>query len=113
MINKIKSVSGVKSVQVINANDKTITSGKIATGMKINVTTNNSSKKYSVVISGDVNGDGSIGATDLYYLQQHILNKTQLSGAYLEAGKLSNGSAGATSLYNIKQDILNIKKIQQ
>ena len=113
IINNIKSVTGVKSVKVTNKSGKSITSGKASTGMKISVATESSSKDFNIVILGDVNGDGSIGATDLYYLQRHILKTEKLTGAYLEAAKISNDSAGATSLFNIKQDILNVEKIKQ
>ena len=51
-----------------------------------------------VVIRGDLNGDGNIGATDLYKLKLHIIHKELLSGA--------NDAAGATSLLKIKNDII-------
>ena len=131
------SLSSVGSVTCMNASGTIIKSGKVATGQTISVTiqetktletqadTDSSdveqqaeettTKTYTmqVLIRGDLNGDGSIGATDLYKLKMHIINKQKLSGVYLEAAKLANNSAGATSLLKIKNDIIGKEKITQ
>ena len=71
------------------------------------------SKSYYMVCKGDLNGDGKIGATDLYYLQRHIIKQQKLSGAYLKAAEIANNNAGATSLYKIQLHILGKEKIVQ
>ncbi|WP_161941299.1 GH25 family lysozyme [Merdibacter massiliensis] len=112
------ALSSVGAVTITNASGNVITSGKVATGQTITVTiqdqtTGTSSYAMQVVIRGDLNGDGNIGATDLYKLKMHIINKGKLSGANLEAAKLANNSAGATSLLKIKNDIIGKEKIKQ
>ncbi len=112
------ALSSVGTVTVTNASGNVITSGKAATGQTITVTIQDANaeiKSYAmqVVIRGDLNGDGNIGATDLYKLKMHIINKGRLSGANLEAAKIANNSAGATSLLKIKNDIIGKEKIKQ
>ncbi len=131
------ALSSVGTVTCMNASENIIKSGKVATGQTISVTIQETktfdtqadaeamdveqlaeettTKTYTmqIMIRGDLNGDGSIGATDLYKLKMHIINKQKLNGVYLEAAKLANNSAGATSLLKIKNDIIGKEKITQ
>lgn len=85
----------------------------LSTGQIVTLEKDDETVKFAIVIKGDVNGDGKIGATDLYYLKQHIIKRKVLSGAYLQAGSIANGAAGATSLLKIKYDIIKKEQIQQ
>ena len=68
-----------------------VTSGALSTGMTAVV----GNKAYTLVVTGDVNGDGKITLTDVVALQSHVLDKKKLEGAYREAADL-NGDGYVT-----------------
>jgi len=78
----------------------------IATG---SVVTLSDDQAFTVVIYGDVTGDGLIGATDLIAMKEDMLGikTTPLAGCYLEAGKVI-GKAGAPSI--TVADLVGVKK---
>ena len=65
---------------------KEVTSGQLATGMTAVV----GKKTYTLVVTGDVNGDGKITITDVVALQSQVVGKQELTGAYKEAADLNN-----------------------
>ena len=111
------SLSSLGAVTCTNASGNIISSAKVASGQTVSVVIEENGEPMTytmqVVIRGDLNGDGNIGATDLYKLKLHIIHKELLSGAFLQAAKLANDSAGATSLLKIKNDIIGKEKIKQ
>ena len=59
----------------------------------ITVTEGSESKSYTVVLYGDINGDGVVNGLDLIKVQKHILNVAKLSGASLKAADPSKDNA--------------------
>ena len=53
---------------------------------------------YTIVIYGDVNGDGEINVLDMIKVNRHVLGLTKLSGAYLEAGDANRAGDGVNVL---------------
>lgn len=97
-----------------NANNQEITSGAIATGMQFAVHNGAETFSYTVVIKGDANGDGAIQATDYVRIRNHIMGKTQLSGAYLEAADVNNDSKiHATDYVKVRNHIMGKTAIEQ
>jgi hypothetical protein len=70
--------------------------------MKLIFDVDNSS--YTIVVSGDTNGDGQAELKDILAINKHRLNKVKLTGEYLLAGDV-NGD-GEVNL----RDILQINK---
>ena len=69
---------------------------------------------YTVVIKGDVNGDGLIYATDYVKVKNHIMGKSNLTDAYLKAADINNdGNIYATDYVQIKNHIMGKTPIKQ
>ena len=82
--------------------------------MTFKINTNNKDYTYTVVIKGDVNGDGLIYATDYVKVKNHIMGKTTLTGPYLEASDINNdGNIYATDYVQIKNHIMGKSTITQ
>ncbi len=77
--------------------DKT---GAVATGDTVALYDGSNKKvsSYTIVIYGDVNGDGEINVLDMIKVNRHVLGLTKLSGAYLEAGDANRAGDGANVL---------------
>jgi SpoIID/LytB domain protein len=70
------------------------TEGSMATGDFVRTVYGGGTSYFdlSVVLYGDVDGDGSVTQSDLDALRQHILNTTRLTGPYLAAADLNHDS---------------------
>ena len=58
----------------------------VGTGMTVNF--NNGEKILTIVVTGDINGDGKVTASDLANLKSAIIGNKILEGAYKVAGDL-------------------------
>lgn len=75
------------------------TKNYIATGCKVTIGKNS----YTAVICGDVDGSGTINATDLLKVKSHCNETSLLTGAYLLAADADgNGKIGSTDCLRIK-----------
>ena len=111
--NKLNSVTSGVSVLIkdSNGNEK---NGNIATGDKVIITSGNETKEYYIVIYGDVNGDGSIKASDYVFIKNNIMGTKYLSGAYLKAADVNkDGSVKASDYVLIKNNIMGNYIINQ
>lgn len=107
------TVSGY-TVTVYNADGATVNTGVVGTGNIIKVTNGSQSYSYTVIIYGDVSGDGAITALDLLKIQKHIIGASSLSGAYLEAANVKqSGQVSALDLLKVQKHIIGAASIQQ
>ena len=61
----------------------------IATGMKVELRYKNETKILTIVVAGDVNGDGNIRFSDMIRVNQHRLGRDILQGEYLLAADVT------------------------
>jgi len=80
----------------------------LGTGYKLKTYSNEELiNEYTLIVSGDLNGDGNANATDILAQKLHILNKTQLKEEYFTAGDINeDGKVNATDILYIKMYIL-------
>ena len=80
----------------------------VGTGMVVKIMDGNNVKaSYTVIVTGDTNGDGTISVTDMIAIKAHILNKSTLTGVYATAAN-TNGDSGIsiTDFIQVKAKIL-------
>ncbi len=103
-IGEIKAKLNGYSVTV-NGEDNDI----IKTGQTITITLNDTTYSYTIIVSGDVDGDGVIGATDYVKIKNYIMEKagSELDLAQSLAADVDNSnSIGATDYVKIKNSIM-------
>lgn len=111
---KIMAEPRIQFQHFTNENNIPIKDGLIATGMKLTIAMNQIQYTYTIVVKGDVNGDGLIYATDYVKIKNHIMGKTKLSGAYLMASDINNdGKIYATDYVLVKNHIMGKSSIVQ
>lgn len=104
-ISTLKSKLSGYTVSVSNAKD----TDKIKTGQEITITKDKESYKYTIVVKGDVDGDGALGASDYVKIKNYIMEK---SGSNLNVAQSlaadvdGSGSIGASDYVQIKNSIM-------
>ena len=104
-ISTIKNILKDYDVEIKGSKDNDI----IKTGQKITIKSGTESITYTLVISGDVDGDGKIGAADYVKIKNYIMEKkgSDLNIAEsLAADVDTNGKIGATDYVKIKNSIM-------
>ena len=65
--------------------------------------------EYTIVVIGDVNGDGRRTVTDLAKAKLHIIEKEILEGEYLQALDVDkNGEIGITDIAVLKMSLIDL-----
>lgn len=109
------SVSASGSIKLLTESGKENT-GTVATGNKVAVydLSGNLKKTYDIVIYGDVSGDGVVNVKDSMIIRRHIIGRSTLSGAYMEAADTSkDGTINVKDSMIIRNHILGRKNIEQ
>ena len=108
-------VSGGKAV-IMDASDNEKKSGLIATGDKVHLYDANDKIRatYTVVIYGDISGDGKISSKDVYYLRRLILEKEKLPAIKVKAADVNKDSkVSSKDVYYTRRHILERETITQ
>lgn len=97
------------NVSVTDANGASLSSNsKLTTGSKIVISDADHTYTNTVVIYGDLSGDGEINAIDLLYMRKHLLKTYNLTGPNLQAAKIAKGSdVGAADLLYLRKYLLD------
>ena len=76
---------------------------KLATGMKLKIYTNKESIEYTIVVTGDLNGDGKMGDVDVLKLARYKAGlDTNIKGAYLQAADINRNNTCADDIDLLK-----------
>ncbi|MCD8028982.1 MAG: dockerin type I domain-containing protein [Erysipelotrichaceae bacterium] len=112
-ISKASSATTV-TITIKNTSSNAITTGTVSTGMTLTLKTNNVSNTYTIVIRGDVNGDGKIKSSDYVRIKNYIMGNVTLTGAQkLAADANKDGSIKSSDYVRIKNTIMGTATITQ
>lgn len=96
--------NGTMTVYDKNGNEIADTTKYVGTGMVIKARKGNEEITKTIIVTGDVTGNGEIKLLDVSKVNQHFVGKTQLDGIYLKAADM-NGDG--------KIKLLDVSKINQ
>lgn len=114
-VDKLKSGLSASnaSVTVYNANGS-INTGTVGTGNVVRASNGAGAVDYTVVVYGDVSGDGKVNSLDLLQVKRHIVKASTLSGVYNTAADTSkDGKVNSLDLLQVKRHIVGAASIQQ
>lgn len=104
--NLIKNINIIDAEYKITDNlENTINKdAKLATSMKLKM-----DKEYKIVVTGDINGDGSMSATDVSQLKLHLVDATLLEGANFYAADMNmDNMITLTDLSQLKTKLIEV-----
>ena len=109
----LSNLDGGKYCVVYQGDKQVREDALVGTGMVVKLMQGQKVKAvYSVIVTGDTNGDGKISITDMLAVKAHILQKTLLSGTGLQAADTSgDGKITITDFIQIKAHILKKSSI--
>ena len=112
IIANIKNQYSLSSVEIKDKNGNVKSSGQIATGDQIIISSNNQTVIFVVVIKGDINSDGKLSISDLAMIKAKLLGTNNLNGAYYEAADINrDGKISISDLAMVKAHLLGTSKI--
>lgn len=103
------------SLKIVNGNGSP-EGGNIGTGDQLIVSDNAGveSMRYTIVIYGDVNGDGRVNAQDLLTIQKNNIRIATLTGAHYTAADVNrDGRVNAQDLLVVQKHNIRLQTIQQ
>lgn len=113
MTNNIKKHNNNAQITYTNSKGKSKT-GKLVTGDKMKITSNNETKTVTIIIYGDTNGDGAITIKDLLQIQKNILNYTKLISEYKQAADVNkDNKIDIKDLLIVQKNILGYTNVSQ
>lgn len=116
VLNSVKVSEGA-SCAIYNKNGERKDGGDIiATGDRLVVTgaAGNQIAGYTFVVYGDIDGNGSVDLVEIIYIKRHLLGKSKLEGAYLEAADANrSGEVDLADIISVKNQLLGRKLIKQ
>lgn len=112
-VKEIKNKTKASEVTILSQSGTTLgDSEKLTTGTKIKF---KNGETYTVVIYGDLTGDGAINGADLLKMRQYLLGQTTLNDSFLEAAHAytTKGKPSGADLLKIRQHLLGKSYINQ
>lgn len=109
-------INGATAAVTDSAGTEKASGTLVATGDRVSILRSDGSSygTWTVVIYGDVSGDGRINMSDLIKVRNHILETNLLTGDFLLAGDVSrDGKVNMSDLIKIRNHILETNLIVQ
>ena len=102
--------------KIIGIDGKEKEEERIASGDSFVLCTSDGSEinRCSIVLYGDVNGDGQITSMDMLYIKRHVLGVRELAGAYYKSADANHdGQIPSMDMLYVKRHVLDIRYITQ
>lgn len=114
-VNNLNIVGGYAQVKGANGSNKQNTAA-VASGDTVTIYYDNGTQyaQWTVLLYGDVNGDGTISNSDRIKIRNHVLNLGKLSGVYYVAADINkDGQVSNTDGVLVRNHNLGLSTIKQ
>lgn len=114
-VKNLNIVGGYAQVKTAGGSTKQ-NSAVVATGDTVTIYRNDGTQyaKWTVLLYGDVNGDGAISNSDRIKIRNHILGTNKLTGVYFTAGDVNkDGQVSNADRIKVRNHILGTTPITQ
>ena len=92
------------TLKFTNHNGKSITSGQMGTGWRVDFSGGGNAKSYYTVMIGDVTGEGNINSRDIYLMRDYLFGKAEFTKYQeISADVNKNGIIDSIDMYMIKK----------
>ena len=92
------------TLKFTNHNGKSVTSGQVGTGWRIDFTGGGSVTSYYTVVTGDVTGEGNINSRDIYLMRDYLFEKAEFTKYQAIAADVKkNNVIDSVDMYMIKK----------
>ena len=86
------------TMKILDSDGREVTSGNVGTGMRaVLYSGSTAAKSHTIVIKGDVSGDGNCSSVDVLFAKRYIVGTYDLTGAYFSGSDI-NGDGKITSV---------------
>lgn len=108
-------VNGRANVVITNSSGTVMNdTEKIGTGSKLTISDGTSTYSYTVVIKGDITGDGEINSADLLKVRQYLIGTTNLSDSFKDSADINkDGKVNSADLLMVRKQLLGTYNIVQ
>ena len=115
LIGNVSSYQPRAVVTIASSNGDSKTNDSFRTGDKVTVKgTDGSSKVYTAIIYGDINGDGVIDKGDLLYIQSQVFGYTSFDDVKSKAGDINkDGKVDKSDLLYVQSHVFGYTSIKQ
>jgi len=114
LANKMKEAASDINIKITDINGKEKTEEVLATGDKVSISTVDDSKIYTVLIYGDVDGNGLVDKLDYLAVLRHYYNYKKYTGVYSVAADVNRDAVVDKLDYlAILRDFYEYAKIEQ
>lgn len=114
LINNISSYNRVVGVSITDKNGKAKTNDSFRTGDKVTITGTDGKKTYTVLIYGDVDGDGVIDKVDLLNIQSKVFGYSKFDVLKTEVADIDrNGTVDKKDLLAVQSHVFGYSQIKQ
>ncbi|MBO4538100.1 MAG: hypothetical protein J5694_04435 [Erysipelotrichaceae bacterium] len=111
---KITLVNSEAEVRIEASGSEITDSTPLSSGQVLTYTTKEGTSTYTIVIRGDLDGDGRISTKDYLIFRKVLLGLTEIKGAFLKAALFDGESKPSTKGYIImRKHLLDISQIKQ
>lgn len=114
-ITRASEVDSKATTTVTNSSGEEKSDEVLATGDKVTITSGDESKSFTVVIYGDLNGDGIINSGDLLKMRQQLIGTIKLENEFKIAANLtkSDDIINSGDLLKMRQHLIGSSLIEQ
>ncbi len=99
------------TVSFVNHNGKTVTSGVLGTGFTVDFCSAVGNESYTIVIMGDLTGEGNLNSKDILSLSKHLTGESMLDEFKLLAADINcDGVVDIQDLYIYQREYLSSGK---